>query len=221
MRKLFTAGCSVSTRNSCKTSYPEELAKLLNYELINCAAGCGSNYRIWRMLTKHIMDGDLTSDDLVVIQYTGPSRHEFFSRFLPGGDVNLEESYDDGKLIRFKADAHLWQKEQEEIQFFKLYEENFINEKFEWEVFNTNNFNFQHMLKNNNIKVIFIKTGRMNADVDIFMLDEYQKIQFYDESNSDWSNNQTESDGCHFSDKGHILMANNLYNHIINLKLNE
>ena len=225
MRKLFTAGCSVSTRNSCKTSYPEELAKLLNYELVNCAAGCGSNYRIWRMLTKHIMDGNLTSDDIVVIQYTGPFRHEIWSRFdmdsMKSVDINMTEPYDAGRLIRFKTDAHLWHDIKEEKEFFKLYEENFINEKFEWEVFNINNFNFQHMLKNNNIKVIFIKTGRMNVGVDIFMLDEYQKTHFNDKSNSDWSNNQTKTDGCHFSDKGHILMANNLYNHIINLKLNE
>ena len=221
MRKLFTAGCSVSIRNNCKTSYPEELAKLLNYELVNCAAGCGSNYRIWRMITKHIMDGNLTSDDLVIIQYTDQIRREFWSRFSPENmDVNMEESYDDGKLIRFKTDSYLWQKEYEEIKFFKLYEENFINDKFSKEVFDTNNFNFQNMLKNYNIKAIFLKTDRMNLG-DIFILDEYKKMQLYDKSNTDWSNNQTNTDACHFSDKGHILMANNLYNHIINLKLNE
>ena len=88
MRKLFTAGCSVSIRNNCKTSYPEELAKLLNYELVNCAAGCGSNYRIWRMITKHIIDGNLTSDDLVIIQYTDQIRREFWSRFSP---ENMDE----------------------------------------------------------------------------------------------------------------------------------
>jgi hypothetical protein len=220
MRKLFVAGCSISTRNICKTSYPEELSKLLNYELVNCAAGCGCNYRIWRMLTKHIMDGNLTSDDLVIIQYTSEIRREFWSRFGFEIAINTEEPYDDGKLIRFKPDSYLWQKEKEEIQFFKLYEENFINDKFSKEVFDTNNFNFQNMLKNYNIKVIFLKTDRMNMG-DIFLLDEYKKMQFYDKSNTDWSNNQTETDDCHFSDKGHKLMAENLYKHIINLKLNE
>ena len=221
-RKLFTAGCSVSTRNHCDTSYPEELANLLNYELVNCAVGCGSNYRIWRMLTKHIMDGNLTSDDLVVIQYTDQGRREFWSRFCSEDiDVNNVDLYDDGTIIRFKFNSHTWQRTNEETKFLKLYEENFINEKFEWEVFDVNNFNFQHMLKNNNIKVIFIKTDRMNAHVDIFMLDEYQKTHFNDKSNSDWLNNQTETDSCHFSDKGHKLIAENLYQHILNLKLNE
>ena len=224
-RKLFTAGCSVSTRNSCNISYPEELSNLLNYELVNCAAGCGSNYRIWRILTKHIMDGDLTSDDLVIIQYTEPIRREFWSRFCTENkDVNMVDLYDEGTIIRFKFNSHTWQRTNEETEFLKLYEENFINDNFEMESFRVNNFNFQHMLKNNNIKVIFIKTnrlGRLNENIDFFTFNQYKKSFFYDFSNEDITNNQTETDSCHFSDKGHKLIAKNLYQHILNLKLND
>jgi len=133
----------------------------------------------------------------------------------------MTEAYDTGRLIRFKTGAHLWHDIKEEKDFFKLYEENFLNEKFEWEVFYTNHFNFQNMLINNNIKVIFIKTTRMNAGVDFALFDTYKNLEFEDTTANDIANNQTEDDSCHFSDKGHILMANNLYNHIINLKLNE
>jgi len=219
MRKLFTAGCSISTRCNAKTSYPEELSKLLNYELVNCTAGCGSNYRIWRMITKHIMDGNLTSDDLVVIQYTEPTRREFWSRF-PKGNDNYKDSYDDGNVLRFKIDSYLWQKTKEEIEFLRTYETNFVNDSFENENFHVNNFNFQHMLKTHNIKVIFVKTTRISVP-DFFTFNEYKTAFYYDSSNKDITNNQSSKDSGHFSHKGHKLIAENLYKHIINLKLNE
>jgi hypothetical protein len=219
MRKLFAAGCSISTRCSGKTSYPEELSKLLNYELVNCTAGCGSNYRIWRTITKHIMDGNLTSDDLLVIQYTEPTRREFWSKF-PKNNDSFKDLYDDGTIVRFKFDSYIWQKTKEEIEFLRLYEFNHVNDTFETENFNINNFNFQHMLKNHNIKVIFIKTTRISVP-DFFTFDEYKKYFYYDVSNKDVTNNQNSKDIGHFNDKGHKLIAENLYQHILNLKLNE
>ena len=101
-----------------------------------------------------------------------------------------------------------------------LYETNFVNDAFEKENFDVYNFNFQHMLKSNNIKVIFIKTTRIGI-IDFFTFDEYEKNIYYDYSNEDVSNNQSIKDNGHFSQKGHILMAENLYNHIKKLKLNE
>ena len=219
MKKLFVAGCSISTRCNAKTSYPEELSKLLNYELVNCTAGCGSNYRIWRMITKHIMDGNLTSDDLLVIQYTEPTRREFWSRF-PKEKDNYKDLYDAGTIIRFKFDSYVWQRTKEEIEFLKLYEFNFVNDVFESENFAVNNFNFQHMLKNHNIKVVFVKSTRISVP-DFFTFDEYKKCFYYDTSNLERVNNQSLKDTGHFSDKGHKLIAENLYQHIINLKLNE
>lgn len=221
MRKLFTAGCSVSIRNGCETSFPEELAKLLNYDLINLSAGCGSNFRIWRTITKHIIDGTLTSDDIAVIQYTEPIRREFYSRFPIKSQPNMEDSYDNGKIIRYKIDAHTWQPFKEEQDFFKLYEENFINENFENENFETNNFNFQIMLETHKIKAIFIKTSRIAPKLNWYMGDTIKNYVFYDYSNNNNLYNLSLIDKCHFSDIGHKLMAKNLYEHILNLKLNE
>ena len=219
MRKLFAAGCSISTRCYANTSYPEELAKLLNYELVNFTAGCGSNYRIWRTITKEIIDGNLTSDDLVVIQYTEPTRREFWSRF-PKNNDNYKDLYDDGSILRFKIDSYLWQSTKEEVEFLRSYETNFVNDSFENENFHINNFNFQHMLKAHNIKVIFVKTTRISVP-EFFTFDEYKKAFYFDSSNIDRANNQSSKDSGHFSEKGHKLMADNLYQHILNLKLNE
>ena len=219
-RKLFTAGCSISTRCNGKTSYPEELAILLNYELVNCAAGCGSNYRIWRMITKHIMDGNLTSDDLVVIQYTEPTRREFWSKFPKKKNWDYAEDYDGGSVMRFKIDSYLWQNTKEEVEFLRTYEFNHLNDSFETENFHVYNFNFQHMLKSHNIKVVFIKTTRISVP-EFFTFDEYKNAFYYDTSNSEKVNNQSLKDTGHFSDKGHKLIAENIYQHILNLKLNE
>ena len=219
MRKLFAAGCSISTRCYANTSYPEELAKLLDYELVNCTAGCGSNYRIWRMITKHIMDGNLTPNDLLVIQYTEPTRREFWSKF-PKNNDSYKDIYDDGTIIRFKIDSYLWQRTKEEVEFLRAYETNFVNDAFELENFNVHNFNFQHMLKSNNINAVFVKTTRIGM-MDFFTFDEYEKAIYYDYSNEDVKNNQSSKDSGHFSEKGHKLMAENLYQHILKLKLNE
>jgi len=222
MRKLFTTGCSVSTKNNCKTSYPEELAKLLNYELVDLSAGCGSNHRIWRLITKNIIEGNLTSNDILIIQYTEPYRREFWSRFKKSDKNSLDDDFDDGRIIRFKMEIYDSHKNiKQEKEFLKLYEENFLSEKFELEIFFSHNFNFQHMLEAKNIKAIFIKTNRMNKHLDWYIADSLKKYVFYDDTNNEIINNQTPEDSCHFSDIGHKLMAENLYNHIINLKLNE
>ena len=111
-------------------------------------------------------------------------------------------------------------KNLEEIEFLKLYEFNFVNDAFETENFNINNFNFQHMLKTHNIKVIFVKSTRISVP-DFFTFDEYKNYFYYDSSNEDVTNNQSLKDSGHFSEKGHKLIAENLYQHIVNLKLNE
>ena len=54
-----------------------------------------------------------------------------------------------------------------------------------------------------------------------FTFEEYKNAFYYDTSNSDRVNNQSLKDTGHFSDKGHKLIAENLYQHILNLKINE
>lgn len=220
-RKLFTAGCSVSTKNDGTTSYPVELAKLLGYELVDLSAGCGSNQRMWRMITKHIMDGNLTSEDILTIQYTEILRFEFYSKFPMAGEITMEDSYDDGKLIRYKFYSDTWQHTEEETKFFKLFEENHINESYCLELFETNNFNFQYMLDAHKIKTIFIVTPRMNNRLKWYISDRIKPYIYYDYSSKQVEYNQTLTDGVHFSDLGHKVISENLYNHILNLKLNE
>jgi hypothetical protein len=78
MSKLIVAGCSVSDYTNVKKVWGEYLAEQLNYEYVHEAAGCGSNYRMWRVLTTHILNGNITANDTVVVQYTTLERNEFW-----------------------------------------------------------------------------------------------------------------------------------------------
>jgi hypothetical protein len=227
MKKLCVAGCSFSDYTKVEKTYGEILAKNLNYEYIHEGAGCGSNWRIWRTVTKHIMDGVLTADDLLIIQYTENSRNEFWSslpnRYFKNTIDNLcviDRSYDNGAVIRYKVGASVWQDNVEEKEFFNIYESYFVNSKFENERFKVNNYNFQHMLKNNNINVIFITSDRTPLRPK-YILDHYQPYEFVDILTEErrLKFDLTLNDQGHMNQEGHYDLADRLYKHIKHLNL--
>ena len=158
IKKLFVAGCSVSDYTNVDKIYGELLSEKLNCTYIHEGAGCGSNWRIWRKIINYIINGDLTSDDLLIIQYTSFERKEFWSNIekdMITGKIKIREKYKNGgNLIRFKIDSYKWHKQYEK-KFLKIYEENFINIDYEKDVFNTQNIMFQELLSKYNIKTIF------------------------------------------------------------------
>ena len=150
MKKLFVAGCSVSDYTKVDKVYGEYLSEKLNYEYVHEGAGCGSNWRIWRKITNHILNGNLTPNDLLIVQYTTIERREIWSRenyISKNEKIELREEYKDGgNIVRFKMGSHAWQQREGEKKFFKLYEENFLSDDFEKEVFKTQNVMFQTLL---------------------------------------------------------------------------
>lgn len=108
---LIVGGCSFSSAFQLprEISWPQLLAKQLNTTLIDQARTQGSNWRIWRTLTKHILDGDISSSDTVVVQYTEPHRQEVWSPVAPTDrDPYNHEPFDGGKLFRFKYGSHMY-----------------------------------------------------------------------------------------------------------------
>ena len=93
-------------------------------------AGGGSNYRIWRKISNHIIDGYLKDNDILIVQYTETVRNEFWSAFpdtrvydqFPNQPKNADESHDNGTVIRYKYGAWHWQNFNEEKHFFTQYE---------------------------------------------------------------------------------------------------
>jgi hypothetical protein len=227
MRKLCVAGCSFSDYTKVEKTYGEILAKKLNYEYIHEGAGCGSNWRIWRKVSNHILDGILTPDDLLIIQYSNNTRNEFWSRFSNSFFENtidslciVDKSYDNGTIVRYKFDSAKWQYNEEEKNFFTMYENNFINEKFEEEKFRAHNYNFQHMLKNNNINTIFLISDRINI-MPPDVLVHFKNHEFHDQLTSErkLKYNLSPDDWTHMNQEGHYYLAERLYVHINNLNL--
>jgi len=217
MSKLCVAGCSVSDYVHIKQTYGELLGNKLGYEYIHEGAGCGSNYRMWRKLSLYIKNEFLTDKDILIIQYTETTRNEFWSMF---GDVKrnfehkiADDSYDSGIIIRYKHQAYDWQPTIPERKFFKDYETYFLNIDFSFEQFDANNFMFQNMLKQQNIRAIFLKTTRIGPKHN-HLIEPYLKYSFIDESNRIYENNLSEEDHCHFSQLGSNRLADKLYDHI-------
>ena len=216
--KLFVAGCSVSDYTLVDETYGDMLSKKLKYDYIHEAAGCGSNWRMWRKITNHIINGNLTKNDLLIIQYTSNERREFWTMDevdYINGKINIREKYENGgSIIRFKTQSHTWQVLNEEKTFFKLYEENFLNSDFEDEVFRTQNFMFQHLLKTYNIPVIFFNFYGGQT----FIKELESKIFEITEIRND-PNFFLENDMFHLNHYGHEYVSNKLLEYIIENKI--
>jgi len=208
--KLIVAGCSVSDYTNVKKVWGEYLADQLNYEYVHEAAGCGSNYRMWRVLTTHILNGNITANDTVVVQYTTLERNEFWSPIV---EKNwLRDPAFDGNIIRFKMHSHSWHNGIES-KLLKLYER-FVNTDFEKEKFINAHMTFQCLAKEYNIKnLYFIKVGGYGFE-DLSFLPQYKNNFFNYSDIFNESKNHIVNDQYHLSDHGHKLLANMMFKNV-------
>jgi hypothetical protein len=218
--KLIVAGCSVSDYTQVKLPYGEILFKTANKfsSYVHNAAGCGSNYRIMRTVTNQIMNGDITSDDLLIVQWTTYERDEIASAFnnpdakiknrAGGRDIVLRDYFaQDIDIVRFKSRAqdffHLSDIEKE---YVKLKEEWFTHVDFERERFNSYAYMFQQMLLQKNIKVVFFKF--FDYAQEFQPVTELSHLLF--EYRPDPSLYLAPDDPGHLNQKGHTIVATEL-----------
>lgn len=228
MKKLFVAGCSFSDFTKVNKVYGQYLAEKLNYSYVHEGAGCGSNWRIWRVITNHILNGNLTENDLLIVQYTTFERTEFWtslrqpdSAFIPEerDHITIEKCKHGGAISRFKSGSYEWQNTYKDKIFHKSYELYFLNTKFEEEKFKVHNEMFQHLLKNYNIKTIFLKTFRYWRE-EGGVIPYYQPYVFKEEdSESSKTLGLSDQDQAHLGDYGHRMYAEMLYKHIYKNRL--
>lgn len=221
--KLIVAGCSFSDFTKIDVPYGVTVAQKLGRNYVHEGAGCGSNQRIWRRITGMVLDGSITDQDLVVVQYTERTRQEFWTSYSqdsaykgPNCKKNIkavEDYRDGGHLIRFKYGAAEWQNNVEDKELFRLYEKGFISIEYATELFRVNNYNFQTMLARNNINCVFIKTWRYPYNLDTEILPEFESIVFYD-SDIKEHHNLENKDYAHMNQEGHDFFADKLYIHI-------
>jgi len=210
MAKLIVAGCSVSDYTNVKKVWGEYLARHLNYEYVHEAAGCGSNYRMWRVLTTHILSGNITANDTVVVQYTTLERNEFWSPIVENDW--LRDPAFSGDIIRFKSRSHTWAKGSEK-KLMKLYER-FINDDFEKEKFANNHMMLQCLAKEYKIKnLYFVKLGAYGLE-DLLFLPQYKNNFFNYSDIFNKSENHITNDQYHLSNIGHELLSTMIYNKI-------
>lgn len=226
--KLVVAGCSVSDRGNVNFCYGDKLAELLNCEYDHQGAGCGSNYRIWRVVTQKVLNGEITPNTLLVIQYTEPTRKEFWSQHVSlnydemyyktrdvQGHVQLREPFHDGgELIRYKLTSDAWQPNKYDRAFFKMYEEDHVNGEYDLELFKTNHFNFVNMLRAQKIPVVFFSAWNY-APYKFLWFPEGTEIFKIDNT---IVSEDLKYDSSHFNDQGHEFVAKLLYDFIQNQK---
>lgn len=108
---IVVGGCSFSHSYNIPTqaSYPYILANRLHTNVIDESRVQGSNFRIWRTITNHIINKRISPADTLIIQYTEIHRQEIWSPVaVRNHDEQIEEPYDGGKLFRFKLGSHMY-----------------------------------------------------------------------------------------------------------------
>lgn len=215
MDKLFVAGCSVSDYTKVDHTYGEILSNMLNVKYVHEGSGCGSNWRIWRRIVGHIINGNLTSKDLLIVQYTTIERKEFWSfneLEHNNGKIKLRERFENGgDIIKFKLGIHEHQYFSNEKHLFKLIENGFINTEYEEELFFTQNLMFQSLLKMYNIPTIFFDFYKTVNNFEL--ISPYDKFLFnVDEIKN--NDNYLLPDLWHFNELGHKYVAEKLYDFI-------
>ena len=225
INKLAVFGCSYSDYLPLnRTVYGKELARLLSVKYLHYGVGAGSNWRIWRSLAQSVMQGELDRDSVVLIQYTGLERREFWSSRPPGPDrAPADRSRDlapgGGSLLRYKAWAWTWQDHDIENRFLKLYEENFVNTDYEQQWYDIQHLQCQLLLREYGIRAVFmdcrhtpIRPLTLIAPFDQWVW--HEPIELYDTDQYDYEPGE---DNSHFNDHGHRLVAGLLKQHIMDL----
>lgn len=222
-RKLCVAGCSVSDYTCVDRVYGDILAENIGFNYIHEAVGCGSNDRIWRRVTNLIIDKKIDKNDIIVIQYTDVTRTEFWSSnpwpsYKHTGPQE-ERSHDNGRILSYKIGSHEWQHYDLEKSFFKTYEKHFVSDNYAHEVFRIRNFNFQNMIINLGLTVIFMLTTRIGQMDENICYGYLKDLSYKDSTGGKIEFDLRDGDQCHFNDRGHRTTADNLKQHFINHNL--
>ena len=67
MANLLVAGCSVSDYTQVDKVWGEYLAEDLGLNYIHEGAGCGSNWRMWRVIVDAVKTKQITPNDIVIL----------------------------------------------------------------------------------------------------------------------------------------------------------
>ena len=242
--KVVVGGCSVSNfweqDPSIDEVYGQILANQIGADYVHHSVDGGSNYRIWRKITQMVMNNDITDkfkmpppeevitkDDVVIIQYTQPTREEYFS-IKDSNESNIRyeteecEVDDGGNIIRFKLDSqNIPNLNKHEKKFFDLKEKYFTSINFDKERFEYNHYLFHNLMMSKGIKVVYLISSKTplsnygfqyrnlfnkNGELHLNLFEDTndQKVFTHDEY---LRYNNGAIDHYHFSKEGHKYVA--------------
>lgn len=223
-RKVVVAGCSVSDYTHVDKVYGEMYSKKIKARYLHEGAGCGSNYRMWRKLGHHIMSGNVTKDDIVILQPTQLARREYYSPFTAGGEhlhgsngkSLLNETYNsEGSIVRYKPNAHtdVLSAHPIEKKFSEL-RDNFFDPDFEAETFRNQMNMFQALCSCKDINLWIIDVGYVNNIQDCIWNKSKSINMKWIRMSHPLMDPKHGRDTGHFSQEGHRVAADTLLNTI-------
>ena len=237
--KVVVGGCSVSNSwnedPSIDEVYGQILANQIGADYVHHSVDGGSNYRIWRKITQMVMNNDITDkfnipypeevitkDDIVIIQYTQPTREEYFS-IKDSNESNIQyeaeecEVDDDGNIIRFKLDSqNIPNLNKHEKKFFDLKEKYFTSINFDKERFEYNHYLFHNLMMSKGIKVVYLMSSKRPLSNycfkyrNLFNKNGELHLNLFEDNNEYFRHIDGFIDHYHFSKKGHQYVADEL-----------
>ena len=215
-KKLVVAGCSYSDRIQVDVCYGDILSTRLGTEYLHEARTCGSNYRIWRRIFEKVTNGEISQDDIVLIQYTEITRDELATWIDPLAKAELTEKFDpETWLFRFKMDANELCFDNDAKQWLKSYIDRWVCIPYEEQRFRMNNHMFQCMLEHHRINTFFLNLSAYAPNSNIWSTISYFPDRVYVDNTLHLPPyNISPDDKWHLSPVGHKKVADDVYEFI-------
>lgn len=159
MPRLAVGGCSFSDYRYDIIPYGHQVAKHFKLEYIHEAACAGSNYRIWRTLTNHIIKGTIGKGDIIILQYTLVDRREAWSPMIHKRfkGESITEDYSTGTLLRLTPHSADFAINRYEKQLAECHNY-FTNHEYNIECFWTQHTCFAALCETKGITVRYLNT---------------------------------------------------------------
>ena len=200
--QIVVGGCSFSSSLGIrpKQKYSVLMSRELKLTLVDEARVQGSNFRIWRTITSHIINNRITPKDKLIIQYTEPHRKEYWvPQVTTHEDPMVDEPYEGGKLFRYKFGADHYASGIEKAIYRVMSRSD--SELYNQEVFATQHAMFTGLLQSRGFEqVVFVKTRYCN-----FTDENY--VGNYPVVDCDDILEAQNLDGWHLSAEGHSSVA--------------
>ena len=203
--KLAVGGCSFSDMRHNLITYGIQVAEHFGYDYLHAAACAGSNTRIWRVVTRAIIDKELVAGDVILLQYTILDRKEIWSpvaaRFESPTEI-LDDIWEDGKLYRLTVHSAELAKSTHEKQMSKLHNM-FTNYNYNKELWLTQHTAFTALCAVNNIRIVHINS----------QYDSTHRIKGINLDNI-LSDITCRMDSAHMNQRGHTFAANRIIQYL-------